>query len=200
MGIIKLVFSWVFRSIVVFCKYIFYGHVLKNKTGSKILTSRESKNFLSSSNKGLLIDGVKNRLSVNESYQNVCFVARVGAGKTTKYIIPNVLDKAKQNVSMVVNDPKADVYPLCAGYLNAKGYRVIVYSPNDLNNSSLFNPLLEVKNQMELDQIAETLIWSGNPSDKDPFWNAGASRILSVLLKCLSLSDPQNFNLPNLYY
>ena len=200
MGIIKLVFRGVFRSLAVFFKYLFYGRILKNKTGSKILSSKESKNFLSSSNKGLLIDGAKNRLSVNESYMNVCLVARVGAGKTTKYIIPNVLDKAKKKVSMVVNDPKGEVCDLTAGYLQANGYRVIVYNPNNLNESNLFNPLLEVSNDIELDQIAETLIWAGNPSDKDPFWNSGASRVLSVLLKCLRLSEPQNFNLPNLYF
>ena len=200
MGIIKLVFSWVFSSIVVLIKYLFYGHVLNKKTGSKVLTPRDSKSFLSSSNKGLLIDGVKKRLSVAESYQNVCYIARVGIGKTSKYIISNICDKVKQKVSMVINDPKGEACDLTAGYLEANGYRVIVYNPHNLNKSNLFNPLLEAQNHIELDQVAETLIWAGNPSDKDPFWNAGASRVLSVLLKCLRLSDPQNFNLPNLYY
>lgn len=200
MGIIKLVFAWVFGALTTCFKYLFYGHILKNKTGSKILNPKEIKGFLSPAHKGLLIDGQKNRLSVPESYQNVCFVARVGAGKTTKYIIPNVLDKARENLSMVVNDPKGEVCDLTAGYLKAKGYKIIVYNPHNLSKSNLFNPLLEAKNHIELDQVAETLIWAGNPSDKDPFWNNGASRIISTLLKCLSFSDSQNFNLPNLYY
>lgn len=200
MGIIKLVFSWVINMILTICKYLFYGHILKNKTGSKILEPKEIKGFLSSSNKGLLIDGGKSRLSVSESYQNVCFVARVGAGKTTKYIIPNVLDKAKQKVSMVINDPKGEVCDLTAGYLKAKGYRVIVFNPDNLEESNLFNPLSECKNEIEIEQVAETLVWTGNPNKKDQYWNNGAIRIISTLLKCLSFSDPQNFNLPNLYY
>ncbi|MCI5165807.1 MAG: hypothetical protein D3903_06855 [Candidatus Electrothrix sp. GM3_4] len=200
MNTLKFILVWIFGGILKFFKYLLYAHILKKKTGSKILQPKEIKGFLSSANKGLLIDGDKNRLSVTESYQNVCFVARVGAGKTTKYIIPNVLDKAKQKVSMVVNDPKGEVCDLTAGYLEAKGYEIVAYRPNDLSKSNLFNPLSECKNQIEIDQVAETLVWAGNPSDKDPFWNNGASRILSVLLKCLSFSDPQNFNLPNLYY
>ncbi|MCI5165812.1 MAG: hypothetical protein D3903_06880 [Candidatus Electrothrix sp. GM3_4] len=35
-------------------------------------------------------------------------------GKTTSYIIPNILYKAQQNVSMVVNDPKGEVCDLTA--------------------------------------------------------------------------------------
>jgi type IV secretion system protein VirD4 len=201
MGIIKLVFEWIINALLAGCKYLFYGRILNNKTGSKILSPKEIKYFLSPSHKGLLIDGQKNRLSIAESYQNVCFVARVGAGKTTKYIIPNVLDKARQNISMVVNDPKGEVCDLTAGYLKANGYKIIVYNPHNLTKSNLFNPLAEAKNQIELEQVAQTLIWAGNPSDKDPFWNHGASRILSILLKCLSFSEnKQNFNLPNLYY
>ncbi|TAA74139.1 MAG: Type IV secretory pathway, VirD4 component, TraG/TraD family ATPase [Candidatus Electronema aureum] len=201
MIIFKLIFGWIIDILLTGGKYLLYGRILKNKTGSKILTPKEIKSFLSPAHKGLLIDGAKNRLSVAESFQNVCFVARVGAGKTTKYIIPNVLDKGRQNVSMVVNDPKGEVYSLTAGYLQANGYKIIVYNPHNLLNSNLFNPLLEAKNHIELEQIAETLIWIGNPGDKDPFWNNGASRIISVLLKCLSFSkNKQNFNLPNLYY
>jgi type IV secretion system protein VirD4 len=181
-------------------EFIVRGKILNSKTGAKFLESHEASEFLSSQNKGLLIDGRKNRLSVSDSFQNVCFSARVGAGKTTKYIIPNVLDKAIRNVSMVVHDPKGEVHSLTSGYLKSYGYKIVVFNPQDISKSNLFNPLLEAKNQIELEQIAETLIWSGNPSESDAYWNNGATRILSVLIKCLSFGDRKYFNLANLYY
>ena len=80
-----------------------FGKLLKRKEGARLLTGKEVGGFLSSKNTGLLIDGNKGRLSERDSFQNVCVIARVGAGKTTRYIIPNVLDKAKSKCSIVVN-------------------------------------------------------------------------------------------------
>ncbi|OMH28066.1 type IV secretory system conjugative DNA transfer family protein [Motiliproteus sp. MSK22-1] len=176
------------------------GKMLSSTQGAQFLKDEQIADFLNPSNKGLLLDGINRRLSVNESFQNVCLTARVGVGKTTKYIIPNVLDKANRNASMVIHDPKGEVHANTSGYLEQNGYEIIVFNPQNISASNLFNPLLEAKNQIELEQIAETLIWSGNPGESDAYWNNGATRILSVLIKCLSFGDPKYFNLPNLHH
>lgn len=150
------------------------------------------------------LDGADGRLSERESFQNVCVIARVGAGKTSRYIIPNVLDKAKRNASIVVNDPKGEVFEATSGFMQANGYRVITLNPEDLERSSTFNPLLEAKNDIELEQVAEILVKAGSGSSpKDAFWDHGAVRIVSVLLKLLQRAGTQNpayFTLGNLYY
>lgn len=181
-------------------EYLVRGKVLNNKEGAKLLTENEAYAFLSPSNKGLLLDGHNKRLSVPDSFQNVCLSARVGTGKTTKFVIPNVLDKANQNVSIVLHDPKGEVHQLTSGYMQANGYHVVVFDVKDVHRSHCFNPLTEAKSEIELEQVAETLIWAGNGQEKDPYWNNGATRILSVLLKCLSFGDPKYFNLPNLLH
>ena len=181
-------------------EYLIKGKVLNTKQGSKLLNETEATSFLSSRNKGLLIDGNKRYLSATESFQNVCFTARVGAGKTSKYIISNVLAKATDNVSLVVHDPKGEVHQATSGYLKANGYHIVVFNPHDVAHSNLFNPFSEAKNSVELELIAETLIWSGNPKEGDAYWNNGATRILSALIKCLSFGDKKYFNLPNLYH
>lgn len=188
------------RIAFVTAEFLVRGKILNSKEGARFLESHETSGFLSQRNKGLLLDGVDMRLSVTDSFQNVCFSARVGAGKTTKYIIPNVLDKADKAVSIVVHDPKGEVHNLTSGYLKANGYRVVVFNPQNITESNLFNPLLEAKNLIELEQVAETLIWSGNPAENEPYWNNGATRILSALLKCLSFGDKKYFNLPNLHH
>ena len=178
--------------------FLVKGKILDSKEGSAFLKPNQKSDFLSSRNKGLLLDGEKSRISVKESFQNVCIYARVGIGKTTKYIIPNVLDKAKENASLVVNDPKGEVYRSTAGYMRACGFNVVLFNPQDINLSNLFNPLSEARNEIELEQVAEILIKAGNPGEKDPYWNNGAIRILKVLIKCLSFGDRRYFNLPNL--
>lgn len=200
MKFIQKTFSFLISLLVGFLTFLIKGKVLETKQGAKFLTEDEASSFLSSRHKGLLIDGVDKRLSQSESFQNVCFSARVGAGKTSKYIIPNMLDKARQNVSIVVNDPKGEVHAATSGYLHANGYRIVVFNPHDISNTNLFNPFTEAKNAIELELIAETLIWSGNPKEGDAYWNNGATRILSCLIKCLSFGDKKYMNLPNLHH
>jgi type IV secretion system protein VirD4 len=180
--------------------FLIKGHVHNKKTGAQFLDKGEIAEFLSKKNTGLLLDGESLRLSEKESFQNVLYAARVGAGKTTKYIIPNVLDKADMKCSIVVHDPKGEVFELTSGFMKSKGFNIVVFNPNDLTNSNYFNPLLEAKSDVELEQIAETIIWSGNPSEGDKYWNNGATRIISVLIKVLALGDKKYFNLPNIHH
>lgn len=92
-----------------FGKFLLDSQSLKSKSGAKFANRWDYRSYLSSKHKGLLLDGQSLRLSERESFQNVCVIARVGAGKTSQYIIPNVLDKANHNCSMVINDPKGEV-------------------------------------------------------------------------------------------
>ena len=176
------------------------GKLLNKKEGAAFLNPSEVSAFLSPREKGLLIDGDNLRLSEKESFQNLLLAARVGAGKTTKYVIPNVLDKSNKLCSLVVHDPKGEVNKLTSGYMEAKGFNVVVFNPNDITNTNCFNPFTEAKTEIELEQIAETIIWSGNPNSGDQYWNNGATRILSVLIKCLSFGDKKYFNMPNLHH
>lgn len=182
---------------------IFFGKLLKRTDGARLLSNSEKDNLLSSRNIGLLMDGQDGRLSERESFQNVCVVARVGAGKTSRYIIPNVLDRAKRNCSIVVNDPKGEVFSETSGYMQSRGFKVIVINPDDIEQSSTFNPLLEAKTDIEIDQVAEILIKAGAGYSKDEFWNNGAIRLISILLKLLkraSYADQSYYTLGNLYH
>lgn len=182
---------------------LLFGKFLKREGGARLLTSSETSSLLAPRNTGLLIDGQEGRLSERESFQNVCVVARVGAGKTSRYIIPNVLDRAKRNCSIVVNDPKGEVFAETSGYLQSRGFKVIAINPEDLGGSSRFNPLMEARTDIEIEQVAEILVKAGAGNSKDEFWNHGATRLVSVLLKLLQRAGhvaPSYYTLGNLYH
>jgi type IV secretory pathway TraG/TraD family ATPase VirD4 len=114
-----------------------------------------------------------------------------------------VLDRAKRNCSIVVNDPKGEVFAETSGYLQSRGFKVIAINPEDLSGSSRFNPLLEARTDIEIEQIAEILVKAGAGNSKDEFWNHGATRLVSVLLKLLQragYADPSYYTLGNLYH
>lgn len=192
-----------FRALGSAAEFLLKRQVLRSFEGAQWAKPREVNGYLNAQNTGLLMDGDSRRLSDTESFQNVCVIARVGAGKTSRYIIPNVLDKAKSRASLVVNDPKGEVFETTAATMAANGYRVIVIDPENVGRSSSFNPLLEARSDIELEQIAEIVIRAGLPSSKDPFWSLGAIRLVNVLLKCLKNAgreDPAFFTLGNLAY
>ena len=112
--------------------YLIKGYKLNRKEGASFLTENEYSQFLSKKGKGLVLNGVDLRLTEQESFQNVLMAARVGAGKTSKYVIPNVLDKADRVCSLVVNDPKGEVFEKTSGFMKAKGFNVVVYNPNEI--------------------------------------------------------------------
>ena len=169
-----------------FLEFLFRKELLKRTEGARFATPSEYRKRLNSRNTGLLLDGESLKLAERESFQNVCVIARVGAGKTSRYIIPNVLERAKHPCSLVVNDPKGEVYEATSGYMQANGFRVVVINPEDPQHSDTFSPLAEARNEIEVDQIAEILIKVSKPKNaNDEFWSNGAIRFVSVFLACL---------------
>lgn len=197
--------AWPFKILGDGLMLLVRGKVLNTTTGADFAKQGQYSEYLHSGNDGLLLDGDSARLSQRESFQNVCVVAGIGAGKTTRYIIPNVLAQARKKCSLVVNDPKGEVFEATSGYMERSGFKVILIDPENLERSSRFNPLEEARNNIELEQVAEILVRSGAASSngKDDFWVQGAVRFVSLFIKVLKnagLKNPELFNLHNLYY
>jgi type IV secretion system protein VirD4 len=208
------IFFLPFRALGLLAVFLFKKQILSRTEGARLAGKRDYSDRLNARNTGLLLDGDSLKLSEKESFQNVCVIARVGAGKTSRYIIPNVIERgnSKTPCSVVVNDPKGEVYEATSGYMKSHGFRVIVIDPEHPDRSHTFNPLTEAQNDIELDQIAEILIKAGKGggasqggggSSGGDFWASGAVRFVSVFLGCLKNAgrdNPKYNTLANLYY
>lgn len=140
--------------------------------------------LLSGSNTGLVLDGKNSRLSDENSYKNLVMVAATGWGKSSGFVIPNIL--MQNEASMVITDPSGDIFDKTSGSLAARGYKVRVLNPLDLKHSIKFNPLAGLESPTDIDEIAHILVKTAFPNSTDPFWNQGAETIISVLARTLS--------------
>lgn len=79
----------------------------------------------------------------SEQDSHVGVIAATRLGKTTSYVIPTILSFARQTIkkSMIISDPKGEVYCYTAETLRAEGYRVVLLNFRDYLHSECWNML-----------------------------------------------------------
>lgn len=77
---------------------------------------------------------------------HVCVVAATRQGKTTSYVIPAIDSYAVQEnrKSLVIADPKGEIYRSRAESLKAQGYKVLLLNFRDFTHSEFWNPLTAI--------------------------------------------------------
>jgi type IV secretory pathway TraG/TraD family ATPase VirD4 len=195
-----------------FLHALFTGKIGKN-TGARFLSESEQLKILSASNNGLLVDGRSKRLSVEESLKHLLVVAPTGTGKTTKFVIPNVLALAQSENSIIVTDPSGEIFSQTSGYMQSKGFKVLKFDPSDPEHSIYFNPLRYIfsyangrtdNGRTEIDPVkvsllATSLVASCLKEPQDTFWKAGAESLIEFFTYCLRDTPRDYHNLYNVY-
>ena len=79
----------------------------------------------------------------SEKENHVGVIAATRLGKTTSYVIPTVLSfaRAKNKKSMLISDPKGEIYRHTAETLRAEGYEILFLNFRDYRHSECWNPL-----------------------------------------------------------
>ena len=172
------------------------GDPKSNLYGSAHFLGRRAKSkVLSSSNDGLVIDGVK-RVSFERSCQHVAIEGKTGSGKTAGYIIPNLLNLSG-NSSAVVTDYNGKIYAKTAAYLASIGYAIKIVNFSQFSHSLHFNPLARASTFAEIMQVSDAIIDTAYPtaSGDQVFWNNGAKTIINILIRYLQSRPAKERNL-----
>ena len=97
--------------------YLARGHALRKEEGARFSNRQERRKLFARQNTGLLIDGDTKRISEKDSYEHVAVIAKPGSGKTTAYIIPNLIDRAMKGDSIITLDPSGELYSKTSDFL-----------------------------------------------------------------------------------
>ncbi len=107
-----------------------------------------------------------------------------GSGKTRGFVKPFILQTARRKESMVLVDPKGEIYESMSAFLKEQGYEVRMFNLLDMANSDAWNCLSEIEKDKDLVQsIAEVIIKNtSNANERQDFWEKAELNLLMALM------------------
>lgn len=109
---------------------------------------------------------------------NTLVVGGSGSGKTSCYIIPNILNMLG---SYIVTDFFGEIYEKTHEYLEKNGYETIKINYGQGLKDYKYNPLNYIANDDDVEILADILCNMLKEKDTDEFWNEAAK----ILIKCV---------------
>ena len=117
---------------------------------------------------------------VDNSEYHSLVIGATGSGKTQGVILPTVHSLAKAKESMIITDPKGEIYEKTSNLLRARGYRILLLNFRDPQNGNAWNPMslpyqmYKSGNQDKaielLDDLALNILYDDSNKNADPFW------------------------------
>ena len=107
-------------------------------------------------------------------------IGATGSGKTQGIIHPMVHSLCKARESMIITDPKGEIYEGNAEMLRKRGYQILILNFRDPQNGNAWNPmsmpykLYKSGNHDKaielLDDLALNILYDESNKNADPFW------------------------------
>ena len=156
-----------------------------------------------------LINNGKDIWVDNGDYHNLV-IGSTGSGKTECLVKPMVNLLAKKGESMIITDPKGEIYEYSADYLKEQGYKIIVLNFRDPQKGNAWNPLTlpyqyykngnTDKSTELLDDVGLNIIRDPN-NKSEPFWENSAADYFSGLALGLFMdAKEEEINLNSINY
>ena len=171
----------------------------KNKGYSRWAKEKEMKEELSmltplqkkSSVAGVPLILKENEAWVDNGEYHTLVIGATGSGKTQTVIKPTVKFLAKKGESMIITDPKGEIYEETAEMLRARGYQILLLNFRDPQNGNAWNPMSlpykvyksgkQDKAIELLDDLALNILYDESNANADPFWEKTSADYFSGL-------------------
>ena len=133
----------------------------------------------------------KDEIWVDDGEYHNLVIGATGSGKTQTIIFPTVEVLAKKRESMIITDPKGEIYEKTSNMLRDKGYNVLILNFRDPQQGNSWNPLslpyrMYQSGNMDkaielLDDLAANILYEEKSGNADPFWEKTSADYFSGL-------------------
>lgn len=133
---------------------------------------------------------------------NMAVYGAPGSMKTRAFCMNRILQSAARGESLIISDPKSELYEKSSTYLRDKGYCVRVFNLVSPENSDSWNCLGEIEGQELMAQLFVDVIIKNtiNGSKGDHFWDSAEMNLLKALVLYVDQSyDAEHKNIGEVY-
>lgn len=114
---------------------------------------------------------------------NMAVFGASGSKKTRSFCVNRILSGVARGESLIITDPKSELYEKTSEYLRGRGYVVKVFNLVCPENSDSWNCLAEIKGQELMAQLFCDVIIKNTGSEKgDHFWDNSEMNLLKALV------------------
>lgn len=129
---------------------------------------------------GLPLIVKENEMWVDNGEYHSLIIGATGSGKTEGFVHPQVHSLAKARESMIITDPKGEIYEKNSLMLKDLGYQIVLLNFRDPQNGSAWNPMTLPYKMWKsgnhdkaielLDDLALNILYDDSNKNADPFW------------------------------
>lgn len=138
-------------------------------------------------------------------YHNLV-IGSTGAGKTQTTVLPMVQLLCKHDESMIITDPKGEIYEDTSEMLKDLGYNIVLLNFRDPQQGNSWNPMSlpysfykngnQDKANELLDDLAKNILYDETSKGQDPFWeNTSADYFAGLSLGLFEDANEDEINL-----
>lgn len=153
---------------------------------------------------GLAVINNGKKMWVDNGEMHNLIMGATGSGKTQIVVFPLVYSLAKHDESMIITDPKGEIYENTANMLKERGYNIVILNFRNPQNGNAWNPMtLPYKLYKEgdtdkaielLDDLALNILYDGKAND--PFWEkTSADYFTGLTLGLFEDADEKQVNI-----
>jgi len=143
-------------------------------------------------------------------YHNM-IIGSTGSGKSAGFSFPYIYAMAKAGESMIVTDPKGELYVGTAKELEKRGYNIILLNFRDPQKGNCWNPfsipykLYQQGNKDKaielLEDLAKNILYDENNKGNDPFWeNTSADYFAGLAFALFQDAKEEEVNINSINY
>ena len=150
---------------------------------------------------GIPLISKNGKLWVDDGEYHTLVIGSTGSGKTVSTVFPSIKVLAKKGESMILTDPKGELYEKTGGLLRKKGYDIILLNFRNPQRGNAWNPmslpykLYKSGNKDKaielLDDLALNILYEEKSGNADPFWEKTSADYFSGLALGLFEDAPE---------
>ena len=143
-------------------------------------------------------------------YHNM-IIGSTGSGKSQGLSFPYINIMAKAGESMIVTDPKGELYKGTAKELEKRGYNIVILNFREPEKGNCWNPFTvpyklyqqgNIDKSIELlEDLAKNILYDENNKGQDPFWeNTSADYFAGLALSLFKDAKEEEVNINSINY